>query len=510
MVIKVNLKALESVSNRNLLVLSFRHFATRLKVLVTAGAVSISASMLFIVTGTVVATPAVWMIADTHAQDSDFSDLVEADDDSGTQQPQSGRFRESLRERAGVKSRERTPTHSNSPQLDQSKKAVSGAAERSPVINQQEAKDREGALTMRTPKAEPATNPSSNPLGSPSVAMTIAPTVGRGNTAAPKTSPLPLRTELPKNPSDYLAERQNPILNQIPHQIPSQSLSRKVNQELQGDSRLIYRIFSSEFAPRRAKFVISFVDGSTRLENATVISLSPAPSRSSAGPDSATSDNIASEWAIGARVFPPPGLEISQIAGIIYGDGTGGGSAVRLLEPRRWSQEQDSLLAESSDELRTLIKRAEAKIKDLEQVQRNQNDELRRLRSDLDILVNSGKIKDYRGELQRAEASLRQVTEDIRSINQLLSTSGKQTAPPRNFQQREADLIAANLELEKALRDEEGRFYGERAQQTVISPERRKMLADIGRGSSLESLKRDLAALVLKRSKLESGESESE
>ncbi len=279
--------------------------------------------------------------------------------------------------------------------------------------------------------------------------------------------------------------------------------------ELQGESRLIYRIFSSEFTPQKARFVVSFVDGTTRLETATVISLGPsnsAPSLSDAG----TAESAVSEWAIGARIFPPPGLEISQVAGIIYGDSAGSGNPVKLLEPRRWSQEQDSLLAESSYERRTLIKRAEAKIKDLEQIQRNQNEELRRLRSDLDILVNSGKIKDYRGDLQKAESTLRQVTDDIRSLTQLLATSGKQTATPRNFQQREADLIATNLELEKALKDEEGRFYEERSKQVAISPERRKMLADIGRGANLETLKRDLAALVLKRSKLESGESEGE
>lgn len=495
MVIKVNIKAVESALNRNLSVLSFRHFANSLKVLVTAGAVSLSASMLFIVSGAIVVSQIAWMIADADAQDSDFSDLVDDEDQSRDQQPESGRFRESLRERAGVKSRERTPTPVNNQQLDdRQQKPATTVRDTTPIVKQHDAKVREGASTMRTPTAEPANTASANAAATPSAA--ISPTTGRGAAATPKGSPVPLRTEVPKSSANYLSERPLP--------------SGKIKQELQGDSRLIYRIFSSEFAPQRAKFVVSFVDGSTRLENATVISLSPAPSRSSDSPDSAASDNVASEWAIGARVFPPPGLEISQVAGIIYGDNSGGGGAVRLLEPRRWSQEQDSLLAESSDELRTLIKRAEAKIKDLEQIQRNQNDELRRLRSDLDILVNSGKIRDYRGELQRAEASLRQVTEDIRSLNQLLATSGKQTAPPRNFQQREADLIAANLELEKALRDEEGHFYEERSQQTAISPERRKMLADIGRGSSLESLKRDLAALVLKRSKLESGESDAE
>jgi len=183
----------------------------------------------------------------------------------------------------------------------------------------------------------------------------------------------------------------------------------------------------------------------------------------------------------------------------LSGPSLGGASATTLASA-------DLLFGGSIDNLREhLLKRKQESRSWQTQVDA-QDDSLRRLRADADIVADLGRIVEVREETDRVQQSIRGFVQDQANLEEFvrLVRSGPQ---PRNFAARERQLTKQIVELADAAK---GTETGEFARRSEAEREVQRKLGFVEQSRSLDydALQRELVQLRKQRRDLEGGDFE--
>ena len=252
-------------------------------------------------------------------------------------------------------------------------------------------------------------------------------------------------------------------------------------------TKILYKTIDTaeiaDFLPEKGYFFIKYDNGVTKLLTAEFYSL-----------DTISKSGSAARYVFGA-VVNNTNIEPKARFSLVAFSSTGKIITTEdepLLENIQENDQGDSLRIQTKD--------LNIEIKSLEEKKKKLDDELRRIRADIDVLSGSGKLKDIDKEITQTTDELEALKRNSEFLKQLL-TSVKTVKEPRSFQQREASLIqkisTLNYEVSKIVESEPAEATSR------LSNDRKKMLADIGRAANIGALTKELEELRSRRIELE-------
>ncbi|GEM_PF-3982173 len=242
-------------------------------------------------------------------------------------------------------------------------------------------------------------------------------------------------------------------------------------------SCLISEEIKLSFAPRESYLFIKS-DESVLIERASLL------------------PTTAGTWGIGALV---DGTGVVEASFLVLGES----DHVFGTEPKEFILNNKEFRCLSEERLQTRLIEEQKRLEDVRISAANTNKTLRRIQSDVDLVVDLGEIvsvKERRLELEEQVAALKRDLEVLKEVFQVVRNQPN----PRNFLRREAELTRQiPLLAEGAQLAERGE--GVRAQQLEGGIQRRLRAIKEAEGLSKDELFKKLVGLRKYRAELEGG-----
>lgn len=192
---------------------------------------------------------------------------------------------------------------------------------------------------------------------------------------------------------------------------------------------------------------------------------------------------------VGARVQVPDGEAISSYSMLVRGKE---GKSYTTPTKRIGDGRADS---GEVDKLRLHVASKQLQLRELEGKRRVSEEVLRKLRSDVDLVSDIGRIVVVKEELLRKQAELESARKNIELFKKFFS-SVQSSIAPKGLAQRESELSRQLPELAVMAKKAELQAAKQKGQGTV---DRRNSLAELGRTTDIERLEKQLRSLREKR-----------
>jgi hypothetical protein len=199
-------------------------------------------------------------------------------------------------------------------------------------------------------------------------------------------------------------------------------------------------------------------------------------------------------WNFGTKLAVSPSRKLREYSTLIRGK-----HQENLYLPPKGLTEEDKY--QSSDLLRQRLLEQREKLTSLEKQKSRQDDELRRLREDVDIISDIGRIIRVRQDLEKRSEELVSARKDIEMLQRFLG-SVRSSRGPRGYSSREGELTRQVAELAGAAKEAEARESSDRV-RTQQARERRRMLIFLGKTADRGALRQELQSLRKQRAALE-------
>ncbi len=243
--------------------------------------------------------------------------------------------------------------------------------------------------------------------------------------------------------------------------------------------------------PKEAYFFVEMMQGELIRLRATFV---PPFRNGEAGRNEL--DKTGGEWLFGAYLPENFASTLVKFSLLLNVDGE-----AKYLPPQSKVIVSNNENIASVDLLRELV---ENKKKELESIYEEYNRNLKtlkKLRLDVDLIADIGRIVDIRDEKQKTVQETKNLDRDAIALNELLLLVRNQ-GNPNNFSRREAELIKQIGQLAEAAKSVEMTEHARRRE--VEEKNRRKMeIVQATQGDSSEFLSRKLVALKRRREELE-------
>lgn len=265
-------------------------------------------------------------------------------------------------------------------------------------------------------------------------------------------------------------------------------------KENQSTALVLMRVIESDFTPEQAFFVVRF--------NSQVISripalILPASDRGVTEPATSSQDKRERRWLLGGLIEVPRQFEAFSLSALALGRS----GAVAIL-PESFEQTKEGLVFSSAEQvLRAELAELQGKLTPLKLQMAEQENALRRLRSDAEIVGNFGRVVDAREELSKVRGLIANADKDIANLERFTRLANSYPMP-KNYRAREQQLAAQLNELtDMARRAEQGEFARRQDAQTQI--QERLQLLELARTENIEALQEELSILRAERERLE-------
>jgi hypothetical protein len=266
-------------------------------------------------------------------------------------------------------------------------------------------------------------------------------------------------------------------------------------EPLRGSPLMISReIFLDEavrvdFSPTQAFFLVSVGKGNYSRIEATLVPPFAGGAPVAGGPNDSQANGKAGPWRAGARVVLPPGATEVAYSVIVVGEG----NRFALLPPREFSSTDPRFFEGLTDVLREHLLKRKQEARSWQTQTDAQDDSLRRLRADADIVADLGRIVEAREDIDRVKQSIRGLQQDQMNLEEFLRLA--RTAPqPRNFASRERQLTKQIVELANSAKGTETGEFGRRT-EAEREVQRKLAVVEQARGLDFDELQRELVQL---------------
>ena len=207
-------------------------------------------------------------------------------------------------------------------------------------------------------------------------------------------------------------------------------------------------------------------------------------------------------WESGARIESPVPAEDLEFSLLIFGRG----GEIRFTAPSKVGDDPATGFLGLADDMRAELVRQKDVLRSWQIQLRGQEDSLRRLRADAEIIGNLGRIVEVKERVAKVNEEIVDAERDIENLQKLLKVA-KSRMVPANFSRREGQLTKQIAELADAAKSAELSEHGRRGalQQEF---QRKIELVELSRTEDLGALQQELIRLRRQRAALEQGAGE--
>lgn len=206
--------------------------------------------------------------------------------------------------------------------------------------------------------------------------------------------------------------------------------------------------------------------------------------------------STAGKWLFGARV-PQPEKGSPRYGLVVFG--RGGEVAYAPLGGRATNDPVDSF--QDTESLHSYIEQRKDRLNAAMSVEAEQEGELKRLRSDVDLIADIGRIVEVREESLTTEQNLSRLDKDTKDLERSLQQVSSYP-PPRNFLRREAELSKQVIELGAAAKQAEDKAKKTEAEQPETPAQKRELIESV-KDENEQALVQKLGTLRRYRTELE-------
>ncbi len=202
-----------------------------------------------------------------------------------------------------------------------------------------------------------------------------------------------------------------------------------------------------------------------------------------------TASGASLDFIVGTKLEVPEEKEQVSFS-VILKSKDGRGSFVPKTD---WIFAEHNEFGDSVESLRTyLLKRKEA-LRSWQVQVNTQEDSLRRLRADADVIANVSRIVDVQDDAERLKQEVESVNTDIENLKYFLKLANLKTTP-KNFARRELDLTKQLAELAQVTKQAESSEFSRRS---MSEADLQRKMAEIEetRDESVEALSEELTRL---------------
>lgn len=188
------------------------------------------------------------------------------------------------------------------------------------------------------------------------------------------------------------------------------------------------------FAPTDAFFLVSFDEGRVLRVGATLVRLD--------GELVARTDTGPITYGAGARIRPPHGARRVSFSGVFLG----APNRLEFVPPTNLELSESNSGLGAIDGLREVLLQRKAILGSWRMQAQAQEESLKRLRADAEIIGEFGRIIDTKEEIERVKSDLASVKKDIQNLDHFLKLAKTRPAPA-NQVGREAQLVKQLSEI---------------------------------------------------------------
>lgn len=208
------------------------------------------------------------------------------------------------------------------------------------------------------------------------------------------------------------------------------------------------------------------------------------------------------DWFVGVGISKKVATKLESYAVLILSEN----GKYSLLPTQRFEWNEDYIGAKSLEDFREEMGEWRETIATTEKEMEERVAELRRLRSDAELIARSQRVIDVELRIQDAEQEMEGIERDIESLKGFVQLA-KSSKPPRNYARRELELtqqLKALAEATKKAESEENK----RVAQGQVELHNVRMVIEQTRFEDINALQNELARLRRYRLKLEGREGE--
>ncbi len=188
------------------------------------------------------------------------------------------------------------------------------------------------------------------------------------------------------------------------------------------------------FEPNDAFFLVSFDEGKVLRVPAMIVRLE--------GESSTRGDATPVTYGAGARVRPPHGSSRVSFRTVFLGTA----NRLEFVPPSTRELGDTSVNTSSTDALREQLLQRKAVLGSWRMQAQAQEESLKRLRADAEVIGDFGRILDKKEEIERVKSDLASVKKDIQNLDHFLKLAKTRPAPV-NQVGREAQLVKQLSEI---------------------------------------------------------------
>jgi len=225
---------------------------------------------------------------------------------------------------------------------------------------------------------------------------------------------------------------------------------------------------SLSFLPEEAWIIVS--DGKT-LDRQPAFTVPPADVEMEGVKDERTLGT--GKWLFGGRVVPP--VKGNARYGLLV-FGKVGQVAFAPLRGRAAGEVIDNF--QDTESLHGYIQQRKERLNAAMSIEAEQEAELKRLRSDVDLIADIGRIVEVREESISTEENLKRLDKDTQDLERSLQQVSAYPTP-RNFLRREAELSKQTIELGGAAKAAEERAKKNEAEQIETPAQKRELIESV-------------------------------
>ena len=257
---------------------------------------------------------------------------------------------------------------------------------------------------------------------------------------------------------------------------------------------VLIREVNTDFTPEQAFFIVRF---SQRVISRIPALILPAADLGAAETASLPSQGIGRKWLLGGLIEVPRQFEVFSLSALVLGR-----NGAVTISPDYFQQTKQALTFRAAEQvLRTELTELQGKLTPLKLQMAGQENLLRRLRSDAEVVGNFGRVVDAREELSKVRGLIASADKDIANLERFARLANSYPMP-KNYRAREQQLASQLTELtEAARRAEQGE--GARRYDAQFQMQERLRLLELARTESVDALQEELGILRAERERLE-------
>lgn len=235
------------------------------------------------------------------------------------------------------------------------------------------------------------------------------------------------------------------------------------------------------FRPLDAFFLVRF-DDSEQYRRVPAVLFNPPDSKNQ--PDGSLATHAA-----GTRIFPPPGVKSLSFHAVFLGPG----GKLEFVPLETLRLDETSVQSNTNAALREKVLQLKAELGSWRMQSQAQEESLKRLRADAEIIGDFGRILDKKEELEKTKGDIISVTGDIENLKRFLKLAKGRSAPV-NQVGREAQLVGQLSEITQVSSAVE---MGEVRRRAGAEAELQRKLAliEVTRSDDVAALTTELARL---------------